>query len=126
TLIDVGVRSRIALEQIFGVADDLDGRGGAGQGQRQIHRDGDGAPDIDVALQRLEPLRYDLDVVRVWWEISEPVLAHRISGGRPAEAGDRVADPDLDRLHHATGGILDGALHRAGAAKLLRPRSRRA
>ena len=42
------------------------------------------------------------------------------------ETGYRIADPDLDRHHHAASRILDRALHRAGAAQSLRAPGRTA
>ena len=72
-LIDVGVRGRIALEQILGVADDLAPRRRAGQRQRQVERDRHAAPHVDVALERLEPLGLDDDVIRIRRQVAEDV-----------------------------------------------------
>src|SRR5207245_3593570 len=75
--------------------------------------------NVDIALERLESLRLDRDVVRIRRQIAEHVFAGRIRRGRPAETGDAVDDSDLDRLHHAAGRILDGPLDGARAAQTL-------
>ena len=124
TLIDVRVRGRIALEQILRVADDLDGGGRAFESERQIDCDGNTTTHVDVPLERLEALRGDRHVIRIRRQIGEHVLAGRVGRRRPGEAGDRVADLDLDGLHDAAGRILDCALHRTRAAEPLGARAR--
>jgi hypothetical protein len=118
------VRGGIAFGQIVRMADHLDAAGRPGEHQRNIEGDGHTGADVDVTLERVEPLRIDGDMVRVRRQVAEGELASSIRGRRSREAGDRVADFDLDRLHHAAGGIFDGALDRPGAAQALRPRAR--
>ena len=60
-LVQVGVRRRIALDQILRVADDLRlSLGRCRQREREIHVDRHRAPHVDIALERLEALRADL------------------------------------------------------------------
>jgi hypothetical protein len=82
--------------------------------KRQIDVDRHGAPDIDIPLERLKPLRAHLDVIRVGRQVPEHEPSHRIGGRRTSEAGDRIAQVDGDGDHHATGGVLHGALNRPG------------
>ena len=120
-LIDVGVRRRIALEQILGVADDLDRRGRARERQRDVELDRHGAAHVDVPLERREALRADRNVIRVRRQVAEHEPAGRVGRRAAVESGDRVAELDGDRLHHAAGRVLHRALHGACAAEFLRP-----
>ncbi len=62
-LIDVRVRGRVALEQVLGVADDVNAGGRAFERKRQIEDDRDGAADVNVASERLKTLRLDRHVI---------------------------------------------------------------
>ena len=122
--VDVGVRRRIVLEQIFGVADDAD-RFGHANLEREIEGDRHGRPHVDVALERLEALCVRGDVVRVRRQITEHELSCRIGGGSTGQPRDRIGQLHLDGLHHPAGRIFDGSLDGSGAAKLLPAGGRR-
>ena len=110
-LVDVRMGGRIALQQILGVADDIDAGGCARQRERQIEGDRCAGAHVDVAFERLESLRLDDDVIRIRRQIAEDVPAGGIGGRRARKAGDRVTEANLDRLHEAAGRVLDGALY---------------
>jgi hypothetical protein len=121
-LIDVGMGAGIPLQQRLGMADDFHRTDGAGEFQRQIEHDRHGAPDVDVPVEFLKPLRFHGDVIRVRWQVAEHVVAHSIGSRGPRIAADRIADSHLHGLHDATGWIFDRALNRPGAAESLRRR----
>jgi hypothetical protein len=118
TLIDIGMRGRVALEQVLCVADDLNRRR---RRERERHVDGNrhGAADLDVAFERLESVRVDAEVVRIRRQVAEHVLPGGVGRRRSREPGHRIGDLDRDGLHRAAGRISHGAAHRAGAAEPL-------
>jgi hypothetical protein len=118
-LIDVGVGRRIALEELFGMADDVDRSGRARQPERQVDVDRNRRSYVDVALECLETLCGNADVVRVRRQIAEHVLPHGIRCGRPTEPRDRITDCDFHRLHYSTRRVLHRALHGPGPAEFL-------
>jgi hypothetical protein len=117
-LIDVGVRRRIAFEQIACVADDLH-RGRGAEGQRQVQGDRHAGTNVHVAVKSLEALRFNGDVVRIRRKIAEDIPPRRVGRHHPRESRNRIADPDLNGLHHAARRILHCPLDGASAAETL-------
>ena len=93
------------------MADHFYRRCGASEREGQIKRDRNGAAHIHIALERLKALRLDQNVVRIRRQIVEDVPPCRICRSRSSEARHGIGDLHLDRLHHAAGRILHGALN---------------
>src|SRR5215467_4893348 len=111
--------ARISLQQVRGVTDDLNGRRRASENQVEIQRDRNRRPNLDVALQSLEPLDLHGDVVRVRRQVRKRVPAGGVRGARAAESGNGVTYPNFDGLHDAAGGIFDGPLKGSSPAQAL-------
>ena len=118
-LVDVRVRAGIALQEIFGVPDDVDTAGGARQGQREVHCDRHRAANVHIAFKRLESLCVDGQVIGIRRQVVEHVLSGGIRRRRSREPAHLVTDANLDGLHHAPGRILHRALNGPGSTESL-------
>ena len=85
-LIDVGVRAWITFKQIARVTDHFHRSRRASKGERQVHRDWHAGPHVDVPFERLKSLRVNRDVIGVWRQIVEHVLACRVGRGGSSES----------------------------------------
>jgi hypothetical protein len=101
------------------VADDFNAARRAGERQCHIDRDGHPAPDIDVTLEWHETLRLHRHVIGIGRQVAERELPAGVGRRRPCEAGDEIADGDVDGLHHAACRILHRSLHGASATQTL-------
>ncbi len=119
TLVDVGVRGGIPLQQILRMADDVDGGGGAFERKRHFDIDGHRRSHVDIPIVARKSLGAYRQVIRIRRQITKDEPAIRVCSRGSSQSGDGVTQLDGDRYHSAPGRIFDRSLDRASAAEFL-------
>ena len=101
------------------MADDVHRARRAREREGEIQGDRDRAAHVDVALESLESLGLDHQVVRVGRQVAEHERAGCVRRRRPREPRYGIPDRDFHRLHHAACRVFHGTLNPACATETL-------